>query len=217
LPFDAGRIARLEQLGEERAIVDHRLAEVLRRGLLARVRDRDPVRRPVVVHDLRVVDGDVRSALLEVFDGVAALPHHLLDQHVGLCDRAAGIVHEARLGGAPRLGVAIARLGAQRLHVELLAPLPALGEIRLRLALRRRVGDGPVVLRPEALPERPRASRAQRAPDDEREHHDRGDRDQGPNPTWHDSLLSARTKEGSVRRVPRPENRKRACDRRARY
>jgi hypothetical protein len=46
------------------------LAEILRGGLLASVGDRDPVRRPVVVHDLGVVDRDAGRPLLEVFDRV---------------------------------------------------------------------------------------------------------------------------------------------------
>src|SRR6187399_1725473 len=41
------RLLLLEQLLEERAVVDHRRAQVLGRGVAALVRDRDPVGGPV--------------------------------------------------------------------------------------------------------------------------------------------------------------------------
>src|SRR5205085_9412084 len=62
--------------------------------------------------------------------------------------------------------------------------------LRRGLPLRRRVRDRAVVLRPEAFLERPRAPRAERAPDDDRQHDDCGDRDHDPYPTWHDVLPS---------------------------
>src|SRR5207249_11099356 len=108
-----------------------------------------------------------------------------VDEHVGLADRAAGVVDEARLRRLPLVGVALAGALVERLDVELLAPLPALGELRLRLPLRRRVRDRPVVLGAEALSERPRPRSAERIPEDEREHHYRRDRDDDPDPGCH--------------------------------
>src|SRR3712207_8416530 len=58
--FRSGGLARLEQLVEQRAVMDDGLAELLRVRLAVHVSTRDSVRRPVVLHQLRVVDGQVR-------------------------------------------------------------------------------------------------------------------------------------------------------------
>src|SRR5205085_8480121 len=110
-----------------------------------------------------MVDRDVRRPLLEVLDRIAALAHHLLDQRVGLADRAARVVDEAGLRDLPRLDVALPRARDERPDVELRAALLPLGQLGLGLPLGRRLGDGAFVLGPEALLERPRAPRPERA------------------------------------------------------
>lgn len=88
----------------------HRLAEVLGRVAAAvRACLREPVSLAVVLDHLRMVDGDVGGALLEVVDRVAALGPHRLDQAVGASDCAVRVVDELSLDALPALQVAVAR------------------------------------------------------------------------------------------------------------
>jgi hypothetical protein len=62
-----------------------------------------PRRAPLVVIDhLRVVDGQVGRALLEVLGRIASIVHHLLDELVGVADRSHRVVHELHLGSGPK-------------------------------------------------------------------------------------------------------------------
>jgi hypothetical protein len=63
---------------------------------------------PVVLDDVRMVDGDVRGTLFEVLDRVATLLHHRLDLTVRARDRGARIVDELGLHGLPAVEVALA-------------------------------------------------------------------------------------------------------------
>ena len=69
------------------------------------------MRRAIVGNDLRVVDGDVGRALLEVSNRIAARLHHSTDQLVRLIDRCVRIVDEACLCLLPLRGKSTALLG----------------------------------------------------------------------------------------------------------
>src|ERR1700755_2477906 len=94
-----------------------RLSLLLGVGLL--LRDLDTVSRPVVVDDLRVVDGDVRGPLIEFVDGIASLAHYLSHQTVGNADGRRGAVHESVLLLLPAGGEYRVRRRRERNDVEL--------------------------------------------------------------------------------------------------
>src|SRR5919198_2010106 len=95
--------AAAEQLLEERAVMDEGLPQILRGRLAALVRRPDPVRRPIVLDDVRMVDGDRVGTRIEVVDRIAAVAHHLLDEMVRLGDGLGRRVDEAHLHRAPLL------------------------------------------------------------------------------------------------------------------
>lgn len=110
----------VEEVLEERPVVDHCLAQVFGGCLTALLADRDVVRRSVVLNDVRMVYGDVGGALLEVTDGVATNLHQIRDEVVGFDHGAFRVIDELRLVGPPRLGEPSAMFRGQWLDMELL-------------------------------------------------------------------------------------------------
>src|SRR5262245_14413962 len=90
----SGVFTVLEQILEQGAIVDHRLAQVLRRRRAATVTLGNVARAPIVVDHGRVVDREVGRAPIEIADRIAACLHDFFDQRVGTRYRATRIVHE---------------------------------------------------------------------------------------------------------------------------
>ena len=101
------------------------VAKILGRGLAPLACPGDACRGAVLLDDVRMRDGDLADALVEVLGRIAALLHHLLHEQVGFDDGALRIVDEARLRRLPAPRVAVARLRRQRPDVELLMPLLA--------------------------------------------------------------------------------------------
>src|SRR5690348_6817425 len=175
-----------EELVEKRAVVAHRLSQVLGRLVSVRARLREPVTFPVVLDHARVIDRDVAGPLLEVLDRIPALRHHRLDEAVRGRNGTARIVDELSLNGLPVPKVAIARRLRKRLDVEPAAAFLARVQLRFGIALRIRRVDEPVVLRPETLLQPAAPPTGDRLPGDHTDHsHDR-DRDDYPNPRSHD-------------------------------
>src|SRR5262245_14443911 len=96
-----------QQFLEQRAVVDHRLAEVL--GTDSRVLGGNSMRGSVVIDHLRMLYGDISGALLEILDRVAAFAHHRADQPVSGSGGLGGLVDELCLGPAPGSPVAVTR------------------------------------------------------------------------------------------------------------
>src|SRR5688500_16987344 len=71
---------RPEQLVEQRAVVHHRMAQLLRVDLTGPIGLFELVSGTVVAHDATIAHRQIRHALLEVFDGVAARQHYTLHQ-----------------------------------------------------------------------------------------------------------------------------------------
>ena len=126
--------------------MQHSPPQILGVGLAAPMAQGYLVRDPVVGHELRVVDGEVGGALVEIADGIAARVHGLADQFVRAADRRARIIDEIGLDHAPPLHVALGFLAAQRPDVEALDALLAISELRLRLARVAVLVDGGHVL-----------------------------------------------------------------------
>ena len=105
---------------------------------------------PVVLDGVGVVRREEGEGLLAVQAGVAALGHHLAHQLVGGVDGLDRHLDEVGLHGLPLHGAATARLRAQGPDLQPVALLLRLAQARLAGA-GAPVGDGPVVLGPEAL------------------------------------------------------------------
>jgi len=136
---------------EQGAVVDEGAPQVLGAGLSGGVTVRDVVRDAVVADQLRVADGKVVGPLLEVGYGVAARLHRLAEQGVGVADRAAGIVDELSLDGAPVVGEAGGFGGAQRPQLEGVHALLAPPKLSLGLALVAGLIDRRAILRAVAV------------------------------------------------------------------
>ncbi|PYM19957.1 MAG: hypothetical protein DMD81_02725 [Candidatus Rokuibacteriota bacterium] len=83
LPLSRLLVADLEQVLEEGAVMFHGLPQVFGLGGSFRVDHGDPVRRAIVMDHAGVIHGDVRDALLEVADGIAARFHQVAHEMIG--------------------------------------------------------------------------------------------------------------------------------------
>jgi len=126
-------IGGVEQVFEERAVMDHRLAKVLGGRFAALLAERDVVRGPVVLDDMRMVDGHVSGALLEVTDGVATDLHEISNEAVRFDHGTLRVIDEPCLVGAPLLRKPAPMFGAQRFDVQLTHALDALAELAFRV------------------------------------------------------------------------------------
>jgi hypothetical protein len=154
----------------------------------------EPVTFAIVLDDLRVVDRDVGSLLLEVVDRIPAVAHDRLDQAFGPGDRSARLVDELALQTLPALDVPLARCACEGPDLELAPTLLARGQLGLRRMLAFRGAHRAVVLRSElaAQPVGPLA--LERTPDDTSEHEHGCNCDQHPDPCGHGQhLLSFET------------------------
>ena len=108
---------------------------------------RDVVRRAVVLHDVRVVDGDVGAPLVEVVHRVAAVLHDADDQPVGIREGAPRVVDEAALRLVPAASVLLRGVGVERTDVQAARAARACLQLRLAASNVAGVADRPVVLR----------------------------------------------------------------------
>jgi len=83
LLFCVGWFGFGHQFFEQSPVVDHRLTQLFGPCLSALMVQRDLMRRPVVLHDMRMVDREIRGALVEIADGIAPGFHHFAQQIVG--------------------------------------------------------------------------------------------------------------------------------------
>jgi len=109
----------VQQIGKQRAIVNHRLAEFFNPDILMFVANRNLVRDAIILHDRRMIHRNVGDSLLEIRDRIAAHAHYFLDQNVGICHRGLRIINEARLGVFPSIGKFRPLLIVKRFDVEL--------------------------------------------------------------------------------------------------
>src|SRR5579872_6935895 len=145
-----------DEVVDQGAVVDHRLAQVLGAGLAAAVAQHHLVRRAVILDGLGVIDREVLEALVEVAIRIAARRHDLAKQVVGAGGRVARVIDETALNVSPRCPEAGLVLSRQRLQVVL--PDARRPRLQLRLSLARAAGfvDGPGVFRPEPRFQPPR-------------------------------------------------------------
>ena len=139
----------IEQVFEERAVMDHRLAEILGGCFAASLADGDLVRRAIVLDDVRVIHGHVRGALLEIADGIATNLHEIRDEAVCFDHGTFRVIDEPRLIRTPLLREPRAVLGAERFQVQLLHALDTIIELAFRVSRVAAFPHEPFVLRTE--------------------------------------------------------------------
>jgi hypothetical protein len=124
------RVARvyLEEFINERAIVDDGLAHFLRAGFAPVAAQRQRASGAVVLHDDRVINGQVGRTPIEVFKGVATRGHHLGDELIGFPHGGGGVVHKARLDATPFAGKRIGLIVSELVQVEAADALSALSK-----------------------------------------------------------------------------------------
>src|SRR5690349_7271432 len=126
----SGRVCS-DQIVEQSAVMDHRLAKILGTRLPSLMANGDVVRLVVVLDDHGMIDGDVAGALVEIAHRITARLHDVAEERVGKGDRARRIVHETRLDIVPAMDELAALVRIERPDVELFDPLLAFGELRL--------------------------------------------------------------------------------------
>jgi hypothetical protein len=120
------RLGGVEQILEQRAVVNHRDSQIFCGRLTALLSHRDIVCGAIVLDDMWVIDGYVSGALVEVSDRVAAHLHQVGDESIGFHDGAFGIVDEACLIGSPGVGESISIFDGEWLDVQLLYAVNAI-------------------------------------------------------------------------------------------
>src|SRR6185437_9875435 len=90
--------AVMQQVRKQRSIVEHCFTQLLDAHIAVFMLHRDVVRQSIVLHHGRMIDRDIRHALLEVRDRIPAHIHHFLQQHVCMRHGGRGIVYELSLG-----------------------------------------------------------------------------------------------------------------------
>jgi hypothetical protein len=142
------------------------------------------MRRPIVLHDVRVLDRDVGRATVEVLDRIAARGHHLLDQLVRLIHGIRGRVHELRLHLRP-IGREPVVIGLrERTEIQRAHALAALPEIGLRETAVAGASQRPFVFGAE-VPLQPASPGSSDEHPSDHGHHHRGRDHDDPYPRLH--------------------------------
>ena len=100
--------------------MNHGLAEIFSAGLPLFVSHHNLAASPIVVDDVRMIDGEIVDDAIRIVDWIAATAHHVCDQVVCFDHRVLRIVDELRLHIAPRRAEAIGILARERPDRELL-------------------------------------------------------------------------------------------------
>jgi hypothetical protein len=95
----------VQEILEQGPVMHHGLAQVFGCGFARGIASGDEMRRPIIFHDLGMVDRNVGSALLEVAHWISARCHHVGDETVCFGNGFARGVYELGLDRAPCGGV----------------------------------------------------------------------------------------------------------------
>jgi hypothetical protein len=141
----------LEQLLEERAVVDERLALRLYADVSLLLREVKRMGGPVMLNNIRVVDRYVSDLLIEVVNGITAFAHHPGHETIRLTHSRRRFVDERGLHYPPSLVVLCSRFRSQRDDVELLSPAFARDKLVFGGPLITDLAYGSFVLRTKVL------------------------------------------------------------------
>ena len=94
-----GSIARrfIDQIVEQRPIMDHCLTQVFGARLTARMTYRNGMSGAIIGDDFAVINRQVGCTLFEIADRIAACFHHIAQQHIGMADGTVGIIDDLAL------------------------------------------------------------------------------------------------------------------------
>jgi hypothetical protein len=136
-----------KQIFEQCPIVDHRLAQIFGRGFARGIPAGQIVRRSIVTHDIRVVDGDVRGALLKIAHGIPPRFHHFANELVCFRNGIPRRIDELRLDSAPRTRKPVDLSAIQFPQVQFPDSLLPFRELLLGLSLVPPILHEPVIFR----------------------------------------------------------------------
>jgi hypothetical protein len=68
----------VKQIGKQRAIVNHRFAQLFNPDVFLFMASRNLMRDSIILHDRRVIDGNVGDSLIEIRHRIAAYAHYFL-------------------------------------------------------------------------------------------------------------------------------------------
>ncbi|HVE33044.1 MAG TPA: hypothetical protein VNC18_05775 [Gemmatimonadaceae bacterium] len=146
-------LALLEQVLKQFAVVHHRAAQLFRARRATTMPLGDLACRAVVLDDARVMDGEIRGALVEVGHRIPADFHDFFDEAIGARDSAARVVDEEGLDVAPFLSETRPLLRREWTNLESLDALFAPLELMLGAALAAQFVYGARILGSVARPQ----------------------------------------------------------------
>src|SRR6202047_833937 len=113
----------LHQFLEQRAVMNHRRSQIFRTCSIVANSQRNPMRRPVVLHHSGMVDRNVGGTLIEIGHGIATRAHQRGHQVIGFGDRSLRGIDKPRLYGLPLFRKTFAFPWVKIANVELFNPL----------------------------------------------------------------------------------------------
>jgi hypothetical protein len=128
-----GALRLADQLPKKGPVMDHCLAQVFCARLPLRLAKRDFVGFSIILHNQRMVHGDISRTLFKVTYRIATRGHHITQQLVGFRYHNGGAVHKPRLDPAPRVFEACTIAGRERPDVETFDSFRALFEPGFRM------------------------------------------------------------------------------------
>jgi len=143
-----------------------------------------------MLDDLRMIDGYVSCALLEVIHRIAALTHDVRHHTIRFDERSRRLIHESLLQVAPLTQVALARLGRERRDPQTLPLRLAPLQFRLRCSSAAATVYRSVVFGTELAPKPPAPASSQQPSGQQRKQKGCTDYDQDPGPSRHHSPSS---------------------------
>jgi hypothetical protein len=140
----------IQEFVEQRSVVHNCLAHFFCFGFAALPSQRQRPSRAVILHDHRVINGQVVGPSIEVFERVSTRRHHLGDELIGFCNGTDGVVYKSRLDAAPLASKRVGLIPGELPQVEATDTVGAIPQNGFCTG-RADSLDGSVVLGPKAI------------------------------------------------------------------
>ena len=108
----------VQKFVKQRPVVDHCLTHFFRASFVALPPQRQCASGAIVLHDDRVIYGQVVHTLIEILERIASRGHHLRDELIGFAHRAFRVIDKTRLNTPPFAGKRIGLILIQLAQVE---------------------------------------------------------------------------------------------------
>ena len=122
----------VQKLVEQRPVVDDSLTHFFRASFVAMPPQRQCASGAIVLHDDRMIHGQVVRTLLEIFEWIASRGHHVRNELIGFAHGAFRVVDKARLNTPPFAGECIGLILRQLAQVETTDTISAFPENGVR-------------------------------------------------------------------------------------